>query len=52
MTLQPKMPVQLRRVNKVASGIKRWERKEKLAKTKLTKLRRQLAYYRNKGVAL
>lgn len=43
-------PVQLQRVNRVIAGIKRWERKEKLAKTKLTKLRRQLAYYKNKGL--
>lgn len=49
---KPKMPVQLQRVNKVVAGIKRWERKEKLAKTKLKKLRRQLAYYKKQGVAL
>ncbi len=49
---KPKMPVQLQRVNKVVAGIKRWERKEKLAKTKLKKLRRQLAYYQKQGVAL
>lgn len=49
---KPKVPVQLKRVNKVVAGIARWERKEKLAKTKLKKLRRQLAYYKKKGVAL
>lgn len=49
---KPKQPVQLKRVNKVVAGIARWERKEKLAKTKLKKLRRQLAYYKRKGVAL
>lgn len=48
---KPKMPIQLQRVNKVIAGIKRWERKEKLAKTKLKKLRRQLAYYRKQGMA-
>lgn len=49
---KPAVPVQLKRVNKVVAGIKRWERREKLAKTKLKKLRRQLAYYQKKGVAL
>lgn len=47
---KPKMDVKLRRVNKVVASIKRWERKEKLAKTKLKKLRRQLAYYKGKGL--
>lgn len=49
---KPKMDIKLRRVNKVTASIKRWERKEKLAKTKLKKLRRQLAYYKAKGLAL
>lgn len=49
---KPKMDIKLRRVNKVIAGVKRWERKEKLAKTKLKKLRRQLAYYKVKGLAL
>lgn len=49
---KPKMPIQLRRVNKIVAGVKRWERKEKLAKTKLKKLRAQLRYYQRKGVAL
>lgn len=47
---KPKQDIKLLRVNKVMSGIKRWERKEKLAKTKLKKLRRQLAYYKAKGL--
>lgn len=49
---KPKIDIKLRRVNKVTVSIKRWERKEKLAKTKLKKLRRQLAYYKTKGLAL
>lgn len=47
---KPKIPIQLRRVNKLLGAVKRWERKEKLAKTKLKKLRRQLAYYKGKGL--
>lgn len=46
------MNIKLVRVNRVLAGIKRWERKHKIAVTKLRKLRRQLAYYRGKGLVL
>lgn len=42
---KPKASLRERRAAKIAAAIKRWTRKERLAKTKLRNLRRQAAYY-------
>lgn len=47
---KPKKDIKVARAEKVAKDIKRWERKEKLAKTKLKKLRSQLKRYQKNGV--
>lgn len=47
---KPKPDVRLVRAKKTYAAVKRWERKEKLAKTKLKKLRTQLKYYMKLGV--
>lgn len=41
----PRPPLRERRAAKIAADLKRWERKAKLAKTKIAKLRRQARYY-------
>ncbi len=42
---KPKKDIKVIRAEKIAADIKRWERKEKLAKTKLKKLRARQKYY-------
>jgi len=47
---KPKKDVKVVRTEKVRAAIKKWERKEKLAKTKLKKLRSQLKRYEKLGI--
>jgi hypothetical protein len=47
---KPKKDLKTVRAAKVAADIKRWERKEKLAKTKLKKLRAKQKYYQRQNV--
>lgn len=49
---KPKKDVKVTRAEKIAKDIKRWERKEKLAKTKLKKLRQQQKRYQKQGIVL
>lgn len=49
---KPKVDLQAKRAAKVAADIKRWTRKEKLAKTKLKKLKAQARRYEKLGVTV
>ncbi len=47
---KPKKDIKAVRAEKTLTLIKKWERKEKLAKTKLKKLRSQLRRYQKNGI--